>query len=37
MSNPEQKTVRYGLYYKAIFQLVESAPDKIILVFLTDE
>ena len=37
MSNPEQKTVRYGLYYKAIFQLVESAPDKIILIFLTDE
>lgn len=37
MSNPESKTVRYGLYYKAIFQLVESAPDKIILIFLTDE
>ena len=37
MSNPEPKTVRYGLYYKAIFQLVESAPDKIILIYLADE
>ncbi len=37
MSNPEPKTVRYGLYYKAIFQLAESAPDKIILIYLADE
>lgn len=37
MSSPEPKTVRYGLYYKAIFQLVESAPDKLLLIYLADE